>query len=127
MFYAVSLKLFWNVAYCPMAVGVDSATLTLHVGLAQQQYIKSYLTMSSLKDTYPKEVISKHCFFQNMHGFNIIKKPRVSRCFRRETKFTRHDRRCCWSYFLFYNYFLKNCRMYWRLLSACWSSGMILA
>ena len=99
----------------------------MFVGLALQQYIKSYLTMSSLKDTQQKEVISKHCFCQNMHGFNIIKKPRVSRCFRRETKFTRHDRRCCWSYFLFYNYFLKNCRMYWRLLSACWSSGMILA
>ena len=45
-----------------MAVGVDSATLTLNVGLAQQQYIKSYFTMSSLKDTYEKEVISKHFF-----------------------------------------------------------------
>ena len=62
MFYAVSLKLFWNVAYCSMAVGVDSATLTLNVGLAQQQYIKSYFTMSSLKDTYEKEVIPKHFF-----------------------------------------------------------------
>ena len=77
-----------------MAVGGNSATLTLHVGLAQQQYIKSYLTMSSLKDTYQKEVISKHCFCQNMHGLNIIRKPRVNRCFRRQTKFTRHDHRC---------------------------------
>ena len=29
--------------------------------------------------------------------------------------------------FCFTIIFVKNCRMYWRLLSACWSSGMILA
>ena len=52
-----------------MAVGVDSATLTLHVGLAQQQYINSYFTMSSLKDTYQKQVISKHCLSQNIYAW----------------------------------------------------------
>ena len=29
--------------------------------------------------------------------------------------------------FCFTIIFVKNCQMYWRLLSACWSSGMILA
>ena len=73
---------------------MDSATHTLDVGLAQQQYINRYLTISSLKDTYQKEVISQHCFCQNTHGLNIIAKPRVNRCFRRQTKFTSHDHRC---------------------------------
>ena len=77
-----------------MAVGVDSATLRLSVGLAQQQCIKSYFTMRSLKDTYQKQVLSKDCFSQNMHGLNIVTKARVNRCFRRQTKCASHDHRC---------------------------------